>query len=66
MHTMADLQCEARTRESARERERERERKGRIAANGGGQVRDFVAGGGGREEKESKLEMTEGSSLSLP
>jgi hypothetical protein len=60
---MADLQCDARTGESARERERERER---IAADGGGPVRDFVAGGGGREEKESKLEMREGSSLSLP
>jgi hypothetical protein len=55
-----------RARGRAPEREREREREGRIAADGGGQVRDFVAGGGGREEKESKLEMTEGSSLSLP
>jgi len=63
---MAYLQCDAHTGESARERERERERKGRIAADGGGQVRDFVAGGGGREEKESKLEMREGRSLSLP
>ncbi len=56
----------ARGRAPARERERERERKGRIAAHGGEQVRDFVAGGGGREEKESKLKMREGSSLSLP
>jgi hypothetical protein len=48
-----------------RPREREREREGTIAADGGGQVRDFVAGGGGRE-KESKLEMREASSLSLP
>jgi hypothetical protein len=55
-----------RARGRAPEREREREREGRIAADGGGQVRDFVAGGGGREEKESNLEMTEGSSLSLP
>jgi hypothetical protein len=55
-----------RARGRAPARERERERKGRIAAHGGEQVRDFVAGGGGREEKESKLEMRGGSSLSLP
>jgi hypothetical protein len=53
---MEDLQCDVRTGESARERERERERErkreGRIAADGGGQVRDFVAGGGvGRRRK---------------
>jgi hypothetical protein len=50
--------------ERPREREREREREGRIAAEGGGQVRDFVAGGG-REENQNKLEMREGSTLSL-
>jgi hypothetical protein len=59
VRTVEDLQCDAPTRESARERE------GRIAADGGGQVRDFVAGGA-REEKKNKLEMRESSTLSLP
>jgi hypothetical protein len=63
VRTIEDLQYDARTRESARERERQR--KGRIAANGGVQVCDFVAGGC-REEKKNKLEMRDGSTLSLP